>query len=255
MEQGHQPGPQANSDLAKRVTLHARCAGGNAMVRIVHEQSERDLRIREVQQALADMAAQLMRLSAQAGSIWRFDQALKEFAKAMRELPSGPPLLEHEAQSALMFSRGVSSDEVDDELGNVLTQALRVVASRLERNDLQEQRSRGALLEAMERHQEACTRRAQRWREEYSLRRPLSIGERFALSLSHSMTAALLFIKESDGRRRREMKRPHNASLRALENRSLIRPGDGVLGYVLTEEGERVIEEASRPITEKDERP
>lgn len=55
------------------------------MVRLVHEQSEADIRARKVGEALAELTAQLLRLSAGAGSVSRLVAALRALDETMAE--------------------------------------------------------------------------------------------------------------------------------------------------------------------------
>ena len=224
-------------------------------MKLVSERSERDIAVVELGNELAELAAQMMRLAAGGGSIMRWGDALNRAMKLFDRSFDGQPLSigQIEMQEALKFQRPwVAASDIEQQIeqrtkrqiDTIATQALRLVASRLEGNSMQERLSEGRLLDAVHLFVEA---RAERYKERQrgqpivirhtAPRRLKKTTQPTSAPLSARMVDALKFLGETDRTALRGMRRPGAATLRALEVRGLIKPGGATLGYSLTARG------------------
>ena len=215
------------------------------MVRLVHEQSEAEIHARRVGEALAELTAQLLRLSAGAGSVSRLVAALRSLDETMEE--AGGSVVLHQAglHDALRFDRRDLSDftlDIHRETESIIRHALRVTASRLEGNTVQESRSEHELHRAIseiERLREASRKRFHEERRAGRADAEASVRALLANSLTPAMANALAFLAVTDREARKALPRPQTRTLLALQDRKMIAPGDGPLGYVLTPAGRR----------------
>lgn len=130
------------------------------------------------------------------------------------------------------------------EIDEISTHTLRMVASRLEGNSLQETRSENSLKDALRYRERAREER----RQEHLVvlhhtrprRKPVKAAKpATAAMLSEPMIDALKFLSETDRNPLDGKRTPGAATLRALVDRKLIEMGEGPMGYVLTEKGRR----------------
>lgn len=211
------------------------------MVRLVHEQSEKDIQARKLWAALAELTAQLLRLSAGAGSVARLVEALKSFDDVVAESGGAVLLQRTDLQTALRACRnGWDEDlsDVEDAREEIIRHALRVAASRLEANPLQERRSSSDLTDALGRLDRTREDNRRRFIEERREQKR-TVEDAVAGMLSPTMRRGLAFLAEADSSARRAIPRPQQRTLAALEERGLIVRGEGPLGYALTPAGKR----------------
>lgn len=208
------------------------------MIRLVSERSEREIAIAELGEALAELAAQMMRLSAGGGSTARWIEALGMVVGRFDRVVDGQPfgISLFDLRKALKFSRSeMKVLPIDREIDSIATHALRLVASRLEGNDVQERFSEGKLKEAIRHLEEAREERYGEWTQ----RPPGAFSEVdwTDYSLTAPMIAALEYLSEPDEKAPRRKRPPGASTMRALLGREMIERGEGPMGYMLTARG------------------
>ncbi len=99
--------------------------------------------------ALTELAAQIMRISAGAGDVSRMGEALDRLNEAIADMPDGAVLLyKHEAEEALSFAPN-HSDEISRSIDEIACHSLRLVASRYQGLRTQESQARVNLRDAI----------------------------------------------------------------------------------------------------------
>lgn len=116
--------------------------------------------------ALARVAAQSMRIAAEAGDIWRLSTDLDRLKAALDSFPPRAFLGQSEANAALSSEQSTLAT-AKRKMDWILLYALRVVASRLEENQIQEARSESGFRDAIRRHERERHERARLAREQF----------------------------------------------------------------------------------------
>ena len=212
-------------------------------MRVVHESSERDIQVRRVMDALTELAAQIMRISAGAGNVARMGDAMGRLNQAISEMPHGAPGLSHyEALEALRFTtdRFERFDEIRDAIEEIARYSLRFVASRYQGLNTQVRTGGSDIIRATE---------ALEWAREESRRRGAphvsveDLRARMEISmLSSGMKEALAFAALKGRPAKKRTKRPNSGSLTALERRAMIVRGTSVYDCEITEKGRHALE-------------
>lgn len=212
------------------------------MVRLVHEQSEADIHARKVGEALAELTAQLLRVSAGAGSLERLGDALDDLHEQIASAGGNSVLYRAPIPDVCLDAVEERLRDVDARIEKIIRNSLRVAASRLEGNRLQENRSKNEIHSAISDIEWFREEKRKQFREERRDGRAAAEASARALlanSLTPAMANALAFLAVTDREARKALPRPQTRTLLALQDRKLIAAGDGPLGYVLTPAGRR----------------
>ncbi len=185
--------------------------------------------------ALTELAAQIMRISAGAGSVARMGRALDRLNEEIADMPDGAALLhQHEAAEALRFTTDDSQefDEISDSIDEIARHSLRLVASRYQELLTHERLARGKLRDAIRDLEDV---RARNRAKHQPLSRKIP-DEHVHLTLTDPQKRALKFLAATEGERE-GVARPSKASLAELAHGGLARKTKAALGYAITKRG------------------
>lgn len=210
-----------------------------AYMRVVAQNSERDIKARRVMEALAELAAQIMRIAAGGGDVVRLRDALEQLDQAISDMPSGSILLmQHEVAEALRFAPPVRP-ETDEErmieyaIDDIARHSLRLVASRYQDLLTQERHARTGLFGAIKFLEDARERSRAR-HQPLSRKVPTHLVH---LTMNQKQRRALKYLASVEGAEREATGRPSKDTLAELATAGLARKSNDPIGYSITGRG------------------